>query len=39
MSTTYQRTGRAADALRQRIEREKGWACQLPCYTETVTLV
>jgi metallo-beta-lactamase family protein len=26
----------AADALRQRIERELGWACQLPCYLETV---
>ncbi len=28
----------AADTLRQRIEREKGWACHLPYYTETVTL-
>jgi metallo-beta-lactamase family protein len=28
----------AADALRQRIEREKGWACHLPYYTETVML-
>ena len=28
----------AADALRLRIEREKGWACHLPYYTETVTL-
>lgn len=28
----------AADALRQRIEREKGWACQLPYYTEALTL-
>jgi metallo-beta-lactamase family protein len=29
----------AADALRQRIEREKGWDCHLPFYTESVTLV
>lgn len=29
----------AADALRQRIERELHWACQIPYYTETVNLV
>lgn len=28
----------AADAMRQRIERELGWDCQLPDYLETVTL-
>jgi metallo-beta-lactamase family protein len=28
----------AADALRQRIERELGWACHLPYYLETVEL-
>jgi metallo-beta-lactamase family protein len=26
----------ASDALRQRIERELGWDCQVPCYLETV---
>lgn len=26
----------AADGLRQRIERELGWNCHLPCYLETV---
>jgi metallo-beta-lactamase family protein len=25
----------ASDALRQRIERELGWDCQVPCYLET----
>jgi len=28
----------AADALRQRIERELGWACHMPYYQETVSL-
>lgn len=28
----------AADGLRKRIEREKGWDCHLPFYTETVAL-
>ncbi len=28
----------AADALRQRIERELHWPCHLPYYTETVDL-
>ncbi|WP_309678539.1 MBL fold metallo-hydrolase, partial [Polaromonas sp.] len=28
----------AADGMRQRIERELGWACQVPDYLETVTL-
>ncbi len=28
----------AADALRKRIERELGWDCHLPFYTETVSL-
>ncbi len=28
----------AADALRQRMEREFGWVCQVPEYLETVEL-
>lgn len=28
----------AADALRQRIERELHWSCDLPCYLETASL-
>ena len=28
----------AADAMRQRIERELHWPCHLPCYLETVSL-
>lgn len=28
----------ASDALRQRIERELGWDCQVPCYLETAQL-
>jgi len=28
----------AADAMRQRIERELHWTCHMPCYLETVAL-
>lgn len=28
----------AADALRQRMQREFGWVCQVPEYLETVEL-
>lgn len=28
----------AADAMRQRIERELHWTCHMPCYLETVSL-
>jgi metallo-beta-lactamase family protein len=28
----------AADAMREKIERELHWACHMPAYRETVTL-